>query len=147
MKLVVEAIIMTIATKWFVAIGKILYRNKIFCCNRKNLISQISPLQPHQFPSPTSLKKKKNVLVLNSLISKLHNTAKWHSCSTKPPSLHNSDLTLRYALHLFSISLCHCFNHLTLSFSLPLSPENRGRSLSLSCAVLTTSNLGLARKS
>jgi hypothetical protein len=40
MKLVVEAIVMTIATKGFVVIGKILYRNKMFCCNRKNLILQ-----------------------------------------------------------------------------------------------------------
>ena len=40
MKLVVEAIVMNITTKRFVAIGKIWYYNKTLCCNRKNMILQ-----------------------------------------------------------------------------------------------------------
>jgi hypothetical protein len=108
----------------------------MFCCNKEN----------PNFPAPASSisqsrqSKKKishmhftnhnTAKFLSALSFTNHNTAKWHSCSTKPPSLHNSDLTPRYELRLFSISLRLCFDHLTLSFSLPLSPEDRGRSLS-----------------
>ena len=40
MKLAVEAIVMNITTRHFVAIGKIWYYNKTLCCNRKNMILQ-----------------------------------------------------------------------------------------------------------
>ena len=40
MKLVVEAIVMNITKRCFVAIGKIWYYNKTLCYNRKDMILQ-----------------------------------------------------------------------------------------------------------